>query len=97
MEVAWNGCGELWPDGGPAECWGQASNGYGDGIGLGKAGEEEEVGRLVKGVVGVGVPHRLGGGRDDGDVGSDVLHELGAALFELIHAADSTSVVGDKR
>ena len=68
----------------------------GDRIRLGKPGEEEEVGGLMKGVVGVGVPHHLGGGRDHGDVGSDVLHELGAALFELIHEADSMGVVCDK-
>jgi hypothetical protein len=33
VEISWNGCGESWPDGEPAGCWGQSAGGYGDGLG----------------------------------------------------------------
>ena len=36
--VAWNGCGETWPDDEPIGCWGQTAGGYGDGVGTGETG-----------------------------------------------------------
>jgi hypothetical protein len=33
--VAWNGCGETYPDGQHVACWGQEAGGYGDGAGFG--------------------------------------------------------------
>jgi len=36
--VEWNGCGETYPGGAPAGCWGQTAGGYGDGIGTGETG-----------------------------------------------------------
>ncbi|MFO7743018.1 MAG: hypothetical protein R6X31_11965, partial [Anaerolineae bacterium] len=33
--VEWNGCGETYPGGQPAGCWGQSAGGYGDGVGTG--------------------------------------------------------------
>lgn len=36
--VAWNGCGETWPDGQPIGCWGLSAGGYGDGVGTGATG-----------------------------------------------------------
>lgn len=36
--VEWNGCGETYPEGEPAGCWGQEAGGYGDGIGTGETG-----------------------------------------------------------
>jgi hypothetical protein len=33
--VEWNGCGETYPGGQPAGCWGQTAGGYGDGVGTG--------------------------------------------------------------
>ncbi|MBI4470766.1 MAG: right-handed parallel beta-helix repeat-containing protein [Acidobacteria bacterium] len=36
--VEWNGCGETWPEGKPAGCWGQEAGGYGDGVGTGETG-----------------------------------------------------------
>jgi hypothetical protein len=33
--VAWNGCGETWPDLQHLGCWGQEAGGYGDGAGFG--------------------------------------------------------------
>jgi hypothetical protein len=36
--VAWNGCGETFPGGEPAGCWGQTAGGYGDGVGTGTTG-----------------------------------------------------------
>ena len=36
--VEWNGCGETWPGGQPAGCWGQSAGGYGDGVGTGATG-----------------------------------------------------------
>ena len=36
--VEWNGCGETWPGGQPAGCWGQTAGGYGDGVGTGATG-----------------------------------------------------------
>ncbi len=38
VEIAWNGCGELYPDGGPASCWAQQAGGYGDGLAAGEGG-----------------------------------------------------------
>ncbi len=36
--VEWNGCGETWPGGQPAGCWGQSAGGYGDGFATGESG-----------------------------------------------------------
>jgi hypothetical protein len=36
--VAWNGCGETYPDEEPAGCWSQSAGGYGDGVGTGATG-----------------------------------------------------------
>jgi hypothetical protein len=36
--VEWNGCGETYPGGQPAGCWGQEAGGYGDGVGTGETG-----------------------------------------------------------
>lgn len=36
--VEWNGCGETWPGGQPAGCWGQSAGGYGDGVATGESG-----------------------------------------------------------
>jgi len=36
--VEWNGCGETYPGGKPAGCWGQEAGGYGDGVGTGATG-----------------------------------------------------------
>jgi len=36
--VEWNGCGETYPGGEPAGCWGQEAGGYGDGVGIGETG-----------------------------------------------------------
>ncbi len=36
--VAWNGCGETYPDGQPTGCWAQSAGGYGDGVGTGRTG-----------------------------------------------------------
>jgi len=36
--VEWNGCGETYPEGEPAGCWGQEAGGYGDGVGTGETG-----------------------------------------------------------
>jgi hypothetical protein len=36
--VEWNGCGETYPGGEPAGCWGQSAGGYGDGVGTGATG-----------------------------------------------------------
>lgn len=36
--VEWNGCGETYPGGEPAGCWGQEAGGYGDGVGFGDTG-----------------------------------------------------------
>jgi hypothetical protein len=36
--VAWNGCGETYPDGQYLGCWGQEAGGYGDGVGTGTTG-----------------------------------------------------------
>lgn len=36
--VEWNGCGETYPEGQPAGCWGQEAGGYGDGVGTGETG-----------------------------------------------------------
>ncbi|MEJ2555330.1 MAG: right-handed parallel beta-helix repeat-containing protein [Anaerolineae bacterium] len=36
--VEWNGCGETYPGGQPAGCWGQTAGGYGDGVGTGQTG-----------------------------------------------------------
>jgi hypothetical protein len=36
--VAWNGCGETYPDGQHVGCWGQEAGGYGDGVGTGTTG-----------------------------------------------------------
>lgn len=36
--VAWNGCGETYPQGEPTGCWGQEAGGYGDGVGTGETG-----------------------------------------------------------
>ncbi len=36
--VEWNGCGETYPGGQPAGCWGQTAGGYGDGVGTGETG-----------------------------------------------------------
>ncbi len=36
--VEWNGCGEMYPGGEPAGCWGQEAGGYGDGVGTGETG-----------------------------------------------------------
>jgi hypothetical protein len=33
--VAWNGCGETYPEGQHIGCWGQEAGGYGDGVGTG--------------------------------------------------------------
>lgn len=33
VEIAWNGCAEDYPTLNIAQCWGQASGGYGDGLG----------------------------------------------------------------
>jgi hypothetical protein len=38
LTVEWNGCGETYPGGQPAGCWGQEAGGYGDGIGTGLTG-----------------------------------------------------------
>jgi hypothetical protein len=38
VEIAWNGCGEKYPDGAHFGCWGQESGGYGDGLGTGETG-----------------------------------------------------------
>ena len=35
VEIAWNGCGERYPDGEHFGCWGQQRGGYGDGLGTG--------------------------------------------------------------
>lgn len=35
VEIAWNGCGERWPDRQRFGCWGQQEGGYGDGLGTG--------------------------------------------------------------
>ena len=34
--VAWNGCGESWPEREPNGCWAQEAGGYGDGVGTGE-------------------------------------------------------------
>jgi hypothetical protein len=36
VEIAWNGCGELWRSGKIHACWAQESGGYGDGLGTAK-------------------------------------------------------------
>jgi hypothetical protein len=36
--VAWNGCGESYPEQEPTGCWGQEAGGYGDGVGTGETG-----------------------------------------------------------
>ena len=36
VQIAWNGCGELWKTGKVHACWAQESGGYGDGIGTAK-------------------------------------------------------------
>ena len=33
--VAWNGCGETYPEEQPHQCWAQTAGGYGDGVGTG--------------------------------------------------------------
>jgi hypothetical protein len=33
VEIAWNGCGERYPNGSHFGCWGEDSGGYGDGLG----------------------------------------------------------------
>jgi hypothetical protein len=33
--VAWNGCGETYPEEDPSGCWAQSAGGYGDGVGTG--------------------------------------------------------------
>jgi hypothetical protein len=38
VTIAWNGCGETYPGGQPAGCWGQSAGGYGDGLGTGSTG-----------------------------------------------------------
>jgi len=38
VTVEWNGCAETWPGLQPADCWGQASGGYGDGVGMASTG-----------------------------------------------------------
>ncbi len=38
VTVEWNGCAETWPGNEPANCWGQASGGYGDGVGMASTG-----------------------------------------------------------
>jgi hypothetical protein len=38
VTVEWNGCGETYPGGKPAGCWGQTAGGYGDGFGTASTG-----------------------------------------------------------
>lgn len=38
VEIAFNGCGERWPDGDIFACWAQGGGGYGDGLGTGASG-----------------------------------------------------------
>jgi len=38
VEIAWNGCGETYPDGTIQGCWAQSAGGYGDGLGTGNTG-----------------------------------------------------------
>ena len=38
LEAGYNGCGETWPDKKIFGCWGQAEQGYGDGLGEAKTG-----------------------------------------------------------
>jgi hypothetical protein len=36
VQIAWNGCGEKYPEKQPFGCWGQEEGGYGDGLGTGE-------------------------------------------------------------
>ncbi len=36
VQIAWNGCGEKYPEKTPFGCWGQEQGGYGDGLGTGE-------------------------------------------------------------
>ena len=38
VEIAFNGCGERWPEGEIFGCWAQGGAGYGDGLGTGETG-----------------------------------------------------------
>lgn len=38
VEIAFNGCGERWPDGEVFGCWAQGGGGYGDGLGTAETG-----------------------------------------------------------
>jgi hypothetical protein len=38
VTIAWNGCGESYPDDHPVGCWAQTAGGYGDGLGTGSTG-----------------------------------------------------------
>ena len=38
VEIAWNGCGQVWRTGRTHGCWAQESGGYGDGLGTAKTG-----------------------------------------------------------
>ena len=38
VEVAWNGCGQVWNTGTIHSCWAQQEGGYGDGLGTAKTG-----------------------------------------------------------
>lgn len=38
VEIAWNGCGETWPQRRHFGCWGQETGGYGDGLGTAATG-----------------------------------------------------------
>ena len=38
LDLSWNGCGERYPGGQPFGCWGQATGGYGDGLGTAATG-----------------------------------------------------------
>ena len=38
VEIAWNGCGETYPDGTIQGCWAQGAGGFGDGLGTASTG-----------------------------------------------------------
>jgi len=38
VEIAWNGCGETYPDGDIHGCWAQGAGGFGDGLGTASTG-----------------------------------------------------------
>ncbi len=64
--VAWNGCGERYPEATPVGCWAQSAGGYGDGVGTGTVGGDwwiEDSAFLHNTSDGLDLLYHTGGGR----------------------------------